>query len=138
MRAAIRYRNISERSNSDLEGLVGKLVTRHVMGENNHNCVFAWLRRAAPDSREVVLGVGNMTPVPRYYRLGVPYAGTWQERLNTDAAVYGGSNVGNGGAVAAADVPSHGQPASLSLTLPPLATLVLRFDQAGGAPGAST
>jgi 1,4-alpha-glucan branching enzyme len=110
-----------------------------VVGDDNHNSVFAWLRRAGPYSREVVLVVVNMTPVPRHgYRLGVPYAGAWQECLNTDAAVYGGSNVGNGGAVAAVDVPSHGQPASLALTLPPLATLVLRFDPGGGIQGAST
>jgi 1,4-alpha-glucan branching enzyme len=109
------------------------------VGDDNHNSVFAWLRRAGPYSREVVLVVVNMTPVPRHgYRLGVPYAGAWQECLNTDAAVYGGSNVGNGGAVAAVDVPSHGQPASLALTLPPLATLVLRFDPGGGIQGAST
>ncbi|AMR81177.1 1,4-alpha-glucan branching protein GlgB [Cupriavidus nantongensis] len=110
-----------------------------VVGDDNHNSVFAWLRRAGADSREVVLAVANMTPVPRHgYRVGVPFAGTWRECLNTDAAVYGGSNVGNGGAVTAIDVPSHGQPASLALTLPPLATLVLRFDQADGSEGAAT
>ncbi|WP_439686025.1 1,4-alpha-glucan branching protein GlgB [Cupriavidus oxalaticus] len=110
-----------------------------VVGDDNHNSVFAWLRRAAPGSREVVLVVVNMTPVPRRgYRLGVPFAGIWQECLNTDAECYGGSNVGNGGTVTAAEVPSHGQPASLALTLPPLATLVLRLDHAEGAQGATT
>ncbi|MBP0619565.1 1,4-alpha-glucan branching protein GlgB [Cupriavidus consociatus] len=104
-----------------------------VVGDDNHNSVFAWLRRAAPGSREVVLVVVNMTPVPRQgYRVGVPFAGTWRECLNTDAECYGGTNVGNGGTVTAVDVPSHGQPASLALTLPPLATLVLRLDQAEG------
>jgi len=99
-----------------------------VVGDDNHNSVFAWLRRTAPDSHEVALVVVNMTPVPRHeYRLGVPFAGRWEECLNTDAACYGGSNVGNGGAVMAADVPSHGQAASLVLTLPPLSTLVLRY-----------
>ncbi|MNM73229.1 1,4-alpha-glucan branching enzyme GlgB [compost metagenome] len=110
-----------------------------VVGDDNHNSVFAWLRRAAPGSREVVLVVVNMTPVPRQgYRIGVPFAGTWQECLNTDAGCYGGSNVGNGGMATAADVPSHGQPASLALTLPPLATLVLRPGHAEGEQGATT
>jgi 1,4-alpha-glucan branching enzyme len=69
-----------------------------------------------------------MTPVPRPgYRLGVPFAGAWDECLNSDAGVYGGSNIGNGGRVEAGDTASHGQPASVELTLPPLATLVLRF-----------
>jgi 1,4-alpha-glucan branching enzyme len=99
-----------------------------VVGDDSRNSVFAYLRRAAPGSREVVLAVVNMTPVVRPgYRLGVPFAGRWQECINTDAACYGGSNVGNGGEVLAGATPSHGLPASLALTLPPLATLVLRF-----------
>ncbi|GAA0798314.1 1,4-alpha-glucan branching protein GlgB [Cupriavidus gilardii] len=98
-----------------------------VIGDDSHNSVFAYLRRAAPDSGDVVLAVVNMTPVPRPgYRLGVPHAGRWQEIVNTDAACYGGSNVGNGGELFAQAEPSHGLPASLSLTLPPLATLLLR------------
>lgn len=99
-----------------------------VVGDDHQNSVFAWLRRAAPGSDEVVLVVVNMTPVPRHgYRVGAPLAGCWRERLNTDAACYGGSNVGNGGTVMTEARPSHGQPASLSLTLPPLATLVLQY-----------
>lgn len=99
-----------------------------VVGDDNQNSVFAFLRRAGAGSHEVVLVVVNMTPVPRHdYRLGVPFAGRWQECLNTDAGCYGGSNLGNGGEVIAADIPSHGQPASVSLVLPPLATLILRY-----------
>ncbi|CAG9182719.1 1,4-alpha-glucan branching enzyme GlgB [Cupriavidus laharis] len=98
-----------------------------VVGDDHQNSVFAWLRRPAPGSSDVVLAVANMTPVPRHsYRIGVPFAGCWHERLNTDAACYGGSNVGNDGAVMAEAVPAHGQDASLSLTLPPMATLVLQ------------
>ncbi len=67
-----------------------------------------------------------MTPVPRHaYRIGVPQAGGWVEAINTDAGVYGGSNLGNGGRALAEPLGAHGRPASLSLTLPPLATLVL-------------
>ncbi|MBV9542693.1 MAG: 1,4-alpha-glucan branching protein GlgB, partial [Alphaproteobacteria bacterium] len=87
------------------------------IGDDRANSVFAYERRA-PDSRTVLVVV-NMTPVPRHgYRVPVSRNGTWHELLNTDAAVYGGSNVGNGGAVEARD-------GSLTLTLPPLATLVL-------------
>jgi 1,4-alpha-glucan branching enzyme len=87
--------------------------------------VLSYLRRgAAPDAQAAV--VCNFTPVVRHgYRIGVPLPGLWRERLNTDAACYGGSNVGNAGAVASEPVPWHGQPHSLCLTLPPLATLVL-------------
>ncbi|MCG5531407.1 1,4-alpha-glucan branching protein GlgB [Halorhodospira halochloris] len=68
----------------------------------------------------------NFTPVPRFgYRLGVPQPGFWQERLNSDAACYGGSNLGNGGGVMAEEIPWSGQPYSVSLTLPPLAAVVL-------------
>jgi len=59
------------------------------------------------------------------YVVGVPRGGTYAEVLNTDAAVYGGANAGNGGAVIASDRPSHGRAFSLALTLPPLSALWL-------------
>jgi len=101
---------------------------RWVIGDDRSQSVFAFFRLGGP---EPVLVVCNFTPIPQHaYRIGVPVGGLWRECLNTDAALYGGSNVGNLGAVAAAPVPSHGHPASLSLSLPPLATLILRQDAA--------
>ncbi|MBI3095892.1 MAG: 1,4-alpha-glucan branching protein GlgB [Rhodocyclales bacterium] len=86
--------------------------------------VVSWLRRAR-DGRHAVV-VLNFTPVPRHnYRLGVPQAQDYLERINTDSAHYGGSDLGNGGRVSAAPVPWMGFPASLALSLPPLAALVL-------------
>ena len=86
----------------------------------------AFLRRAR-DPQNILVFVCNFTPVVREgYRVGVPRAGFYQEVLNTDAALYGGSNVGNAGGVPSEAVPHHGQPFSLRLTLPPLAALVLR------------
>jgi 1,4-alpha-glucan branching enzyme len=68
--------------------------------------------------------------VPRQgYRIGVPHGGRWVERLNTDAAVYGGSGMGNLGAVEAEASAWHGRPYSVLLTLPPLATVL--FEWAG-------
>lgn len=97
---------------------------RWVVGDDNRNSVLAFLR-CAPNAAPCLV-VCNLTPEPRYsYRLGVPHAGAWRECLNSDATCYGGSNLGNQGVVEAIDQPSHGWPASLSLTLPPLATLVL-------------
>ncbi|MCB1495069.1 MAG: 1,4-alpha-glucan branching protein GlgB [Bauldia sp.] len=89
------------------------------------NSVYAYLRFGNQGDAPVLV-VCNFTPVVREgYRLGVPRDGRWVERLNTDAAAYGGSNVGNGGAVVAESTPWQGRPASLSVTLPPLATVVL-------------
>jgi 1,4-alpha-glucan branching enzyme len=69
----------------------------------------------------------NFTPVPRVgYRLGVPFGGTWRELLNSDAASYGGGGMGNFGGVAAEEVPAHGRPFSLNLTLPPLGVVFLK------------
>ena len=86
--------------------------------------VVSWLRRAR-DGRHAVV-VLNFTPVPRHaYRLGVPQAGDYLERINTDSALYGGSDLGNGGRVSAEARAWMGFPASLSLTLPPLAALIL-------------
>ena len=69
----------------------------------------------------------NWTPVPREgYRIGVPEEGFYEELLNSDAAVYGGTNTGNQGGVATAAVPAHGRDHSLLLTLPPLGCVFLR------------
>jgi 1,4-alpha-glucan branching enzyme len=93
---------------------------------DNENSVFAFLRKT-DDPRDSVAVVMNFTPVPRYeYRVGVPVGGNWREMLNTDASIYGGGNVGNGGMVCALDEPWAGQPHSLCLTLPPLGAIYLK------------
>jgi 1,4-alpha-glucan branching enzyme len=92
---------------------------------DNEQSVLVFMRRASGGAPNAVVAC-NFTPVPRYgYRVGVPLPGYYRERVNTDAAVYGGGNIGNGGGVAADEVGSHGRPYSLSLTLPPLATVIL-------------
>jgi len=69
-----------------------------------------------------VLVACNFTPVVRErYRIGVPLPGRWREALNSDASFYGGSGVGNLGGVDAGDLPWHGRPHSIEVTLPPLA-----------------
>lgn len=86
--------------------------------------VISYIRRPK-DGGALAIVVCNFTPVVRYdYRIGAPAGGFYREHLNTDATEYGGSGVGNLGGTAAEDVPWHGQPHSLSLVLPPLATQV--------------
>ena len=98
---------------------------RWVIGDDSANSVFAYLRIGTDDLR-VVLIVCNMTPVPRtLYGIGVPRPGFWREVLNTDAAIYGGSNMGNAGGVNTVASPMHGEAQALFLTLPPLATVFL-------------
>jgi len=76
---------------------------------------------------DTVLIICNFTPVPRFnYQVGVPHGGQWQEVLNSDAAIYGGSNVGNFGMLEAAPIAMQGHFHSLSLVLPPLAVLYLK------------
>ena len=76
---------------------------------------------------DVILCVLNFTPVPRIgYRVGVPGPGSWSEVLNTDAGVYGGSNVGNSGGVFAELVPMHNQKYSVLLNLPPLGAVFFK------------
>jgi 1,4-alpha-glucan branching enzyme len=98
---------------------------RWMVGDDRANSVFAFLRTA--DGAKPVLVICNMTPATRHhYRIGVPQAGLWREIANTDSQFYGGSNVGNEGAVRAVSHAAHGEPHSLELTLPPLATVILR------------
>jgi 1,4-alpha-glucan branching enzyme len=96
-----------------------------IAADDVENSVYAFIRRgrAAVDT---LVCLFNFTPVPRFdYHLGLPGEGRWVEVLNTDAAAFGGSNLGNLGAVTAVAVPSHGRPVSARLTLPPLAAVFL-------------
>jgi 1,4-alpha-glucan branching enzyme len=90
------------------------------------NSVLGFLRRgrAAGDELAIVI---NFTPVVRHnYQIGVPHGGHWQEVLNSDAPLYGGSGQGNFGGVTAAPIPKYGQPYMLTLTVPPLGMAVFR------------
>ena len=98
---------------------------RWVVVDDREQSAFAWLRFGEPDDPPALV-VCNFTPVPRMgYRVGVPRGGVWRELINTDAGAYGGSNMGNGGSATAESIGAHGLDASVLLTLPPLATLVL-------------
>jgi 1,4-alpha-glucan branching enzyme len=90
------------------------------------NSVLSFLRRGK-DPANLLAVVVNATPVVREgYRVGVPQPGFYGEILNTDAAVYGGSNVGNLGGVLAEPIAHRGRPYSITLTLPPLAVIFLK------------
>jgi 1,4-alpha-glucan branching enzyme len=90
------------------------------------SCVISFERIAA-DPADRVLCVLNLTPVPRQgYRVGVHTPGLYRELLNSDAGYYGGSNLGNAGAVHSEPVPMHSREHSLPLTLPPLAITFLK------------
>jgi len=93
---------------------------------DSENSVLAYFRRLGD---EVVLVVHNLTPLPRHqYRIGVPGPGRWVEILNSDAGIYGGSGQGNLGGIDSGplSVPNRGRPESIDVTLPPLATVVLK------------
>ncbi|MFC9531241.1 1,4-alpha-glucan branching enzyme [Streptomyces sp. NPDC056975] len=97
-----------------------------IVGDAAQDNVFAFLRRAADGSP--LMAVSNFSPVVRHeYRLGAPDdVPAWHEVLNTDAARYGGGDVGNPDPVKPDAQGAHGRPASVRLTLPPLATVWLR------------
>ena len=119
------------------------LYERDVSGEgfewiDHHDAersVLAFVRRGASDDALIAV-VCNFTPVVQQgYRLGVPRTGTWRERLNTDSAYYGGSNVGTPlGAADAEPLACHGHAQSVLLTLPPLATVLLEWTAAPRLP----
>ena len=91
---------------------------------DNLHSVFSFLRRTK-DGGQQILVVLHLTPELRTnYRLGLPTGGYWRELLNSDAAIYGGSNQGNLGGVQAEEIELHGQPFSAEFTLPPLSVVV--------------
>src|SRR5262249_13861636 len=84
--------------------------------------VFAWLRKGRQTHERCLVGV-NFTPeVYRDYRIKGPFSGTWREILNSDSALYGGSNVGTGVVVRVVD---GGPGPEVSLVIPPLAAIFL-------------
>ncbi len=90
------------------------------------NSVYCFIRFAR-DTGDFIVVACNFTPVPRQgYRIGVPRAGYYGELFNSDATVYGGSNLGNGGGVYSEPISQHGFADSISLTLPPLGILFLK------------
>jgi 1,4-alpha-glucan branching enzyme len=96
---------------------------------DNHNSVMSFIRRE-PDRVSELVVILNLTPVPRpKYRIGLPRPGKWFEVLNTDAAVYGGSNTGNYGSVMADDQDMHNQSYSAEFTLPPMSIIAFKPEQ---------
>jgi 1,4-alpha-glucan branching enzyme len=82
------------------------------------------------DGTSTALVVSNFTPTVYFdYRVGVPASGYYAERLNTDAERYGGSNVGNFGGLRAHKASWNGQPYSITLSLPPLATVIFELQR---------
>lgn len=83
--------------------------------------------RKSNDAKDMILVACNFTPVPRpNYRAGVPRGGWWQELLNSDATLYGGSGQGNLGGLEAAPVGAHGRPHSITMTLPPMSVVFFK------------
>ena len=119
---------------SDLNRLYRDAAPFH--GDEDDSATLAWLERddalrsvivfERRTGAAIAVVAFNFTPVPRIgFRLGLARAGAWREVLNTDAACYGGSDVGNLGQVIAERDPAMGQPYSANVTLPPLAAVVL-------------
>ena len=99
---------------------------RWIEANDADNSVYSYIRYAK-DKRDFLIVVLNFTPVVRYdYRIGAPSGGFYKEMLNSDAAAYGGSNVGNLGGVDSEPIEAHGLPHSIRLLLPPLAILILK------------
>jgi 1,4-alpha-glucan branching enzyme len=96
---------------------------------DSSNSVIIWMRKSA--NGDSLIFICNFTPVVRHnYRIGLPKRGIYTEVLNSDDIKYGGSNVKNG-EITTAPIPRHGRSDSASLTLPPLATLVLSWSNKG-------
>ena len=92
-----------------------------------NNSVVSFIRKA-DDSKDYIIAVCNFTPEVRHsYRIGVPAAGTYVEVFNSDDEAFGGSGVKNEGDIITQDVPWHNREQSIELTVPPLATIYLRF-----------
>ena len=121
---------------SDLNRLYAELPALHEVDfdaagfewidcHDSSQSVLSYIRKDRA-GKTLIAAVFNFTPVPRTnYRIGVPEPGFYREAVNSDAELYGGSNVGNQGGVTAEPVSWMGRPHSLLISLPPLAGLIL-------------
>ncbi len=99
-----------------------------LVADDADNSIVAWLRRGGQEDPPIAIVI-NFTPVPRGdYRLPLPAPGRWREILNTDSHDYGGSGLGNFGAVHANPEPWGGRPASARMMVPPLGALYLLWE----------
>lgn len=115
------YRSLSALHYYDFAGEGFEWIDCHDSAQS----VLSYLRLKDGDFVIVVL---NFTPVPRTnYRLGVPKAGVYLERFNSDSTYYGGSNMGNSQTIRTDDITWMGQPYSINITVPPLAGIVLQL-----------
>lgn len=90
------------------------------------NSIISFLRKSQK-VEDTLIFLCNFTPVYRErYRIGVPFQAFYQEIFNTDSEIYGGSNQGNLGGLMAEEVPWHGRPFSINLSVPPLATVIFK------------
>jgi len=95
---------------------------------DHQSSIMSFARRNEKHTDEIVV-ILNLTPVPRQkYRVGLPRPGRWKEILNSDAKIYGGSNIGNAGGVSSEDKKCHGLPHSAEFTLPPLGILAFQLE----------
>jgi len=93
---------------------------------DSEQSILSLLRKGSRPGDEVAI-VCNFTPLPRHnYRVGVPRGGHWDEILNSDAPLYGGSGQGNFGGLRAAPVSCHGRPYLLNVTVPPLGLVAFK------------
>ena len=126
------------KASRDLNRLYRDLPPLHDLDFNVEG--FAWIdchdadqsvlvfQRRDRQGRSVVVAL-NFTPIPRSgYRIGAPAAGFWREIFNSDSALYGGGNIGNGAGLMSEDKAWMGYPNSLVLTLPPLGGIILYQD----------
>jgi 1,4-alpha-glucan branching enzyme len=97
---------------------------RWLVGDDREGGVLAYLRTGDAGDPPILVAA-NFTPVPRDgYRIGVPRGGFWRELLNSDARIYGGSDIGNRGGMNAEEVACRGFEHSLVITVPPLAIVM--------------
>jgi 1,4-alpha-glucan branching enzyme len=99
---------------------------RWIDADDSDNSVLTYMRFGKDQDAPVVVAC-NFTPVPRRgYRVGVPKEGFWRETLNSNAAIYGGTDEGNMGGCPTDAIPTHGQEHSLLLNIPPLGMVIFK------------
>ncbi|MGC8640273.1 MAG: 1,4-alpha-glucan branching protein GlgB [Isosphaeraceae bacterium] len=97
-----------------------------IEADNAHDCVLVFLRMGSMEHDQAVVVCNFSGQVYRNYRVGVPRGGRWEEVLNSDATIYGGSGQGNMGGLSLTPIGWNRQPNSLVLLLPPFSILILK------------
>lgn len=98
--------------------------------ENAQQSIYSFIRFGENSQQPIIVICNFTSEVHHNFAVGVPVAGYYKELINTDLAIYAGSNQGNFTDIESENIPWQGQAHRINITVPPMATVILSLQGA--------